>query len=130
MKLNDTDVSFQLDSGAICNLLPLKGSSRVTGDPENLKKNNARLTIYNGTVMYPVEKCNLTSKKGDASQNVGFQVIDKTLRLLLGEETCKGLNFMKILVNDTLNAALSDKTTKFLLTKEVIMKEHKNVFEG
>ena len=52
-------------------------------DPENLylKKSNARLTMYNGIVMYPVVKCNLSCKKGDVSQNVGFQVVDKELKM-------------------------------------------------
>ena len=43
MELNHTDVSFQLDSGATCNLLLLKEYFKVMGDPENLylKERNA-----------------------------------------------------------------------------------------
>ena len=33
--------------------------------------------MYNGAVIYPVAKCILTCKKGDVSQNVEFQVVDK-----------------------------------------------------
>ena len=80
--------------------------------------------------MYPVGKCNLTCKKGDVSQNVEFQFVAKELRPLLEAETCHKLNFNKVLVNDKVNAVLGDETTKLLLTKEVIMKDYTDVFEG
>ena len=80
--------------------------------------------------MYPVGKCNLTCKKGEVSQNAEFQVVDKELRPRLGAETCQKLNFIKVLVNDKVNGLLGDETIKSLLTKEVIMKEYKDVFEG
>ena len=54
-------IKFQLDCGATCNLLPLKDYAKVMGDPDDLyiEKSKAKLTIYNGAVMYPVGKCKL-----------------------------------------------------------------------
>ena len=60
MMVNDNhNVKFQLDCGTTCNLLPLKDYARVMGDPDDLytEKSKAKLTMYNGTVMYPVGKC-------------------------------------------------------------------------
>ena len=112
--------------------LTIEEHCRVKGDPKHscLKKSNARLTMYNNTVMYPIGKCNLTCKKGDVSPNVQFQAVNKELRPLLGAEICQKLKFIKVFLNDTVNALLDDKTTKPFLTKEVIRKEYKDVFEG
>ena len=60
MMVNDiANVKFQLDCGATCNLLPLKDYARVMGDPNDLyiQKSKAKLTMYNGAVMYPAGKC-------------------------------------------------------------------------
>ena len=80
--------------------------------------------------MYSIEKCDLICKKGGVSKNVEFQVVDKELRPRLGTETCQNLNLIKIFVNDKVNAVLGDQTTKPFLTKEIIVKEYKDVFEG
>lgn len=58
---NRAKVKFQLDCGATCNLLPLKDYSRAMGNPDELylTKSKAKLTMYNGDVMYPVGKCKL-----------------------------------------------------------------------
>ena len=55
MMVNDNaNVKFQLNCGATSNLLPLKDFAGVMGDPDDLyiEKSNAKLTMYNGAVMY------------------------------------------------------------------------------
>ena len=49
------------------------------GDPKHLclKKSNAKLTLYNNTVMYHAGMCNFTCEKGDVSPNVEFQAVDR-----------------------------------------------------
>jgi len=51
---NNANVKFQLNCGATSNLLPLKDFAGVMGDPDDLyiEKSNAKLTMYNGAVMY------------------------------------------------------------------------------
>ena len=89
------------------------------GDPENLHSRQVMedQLCVSGTVMLSVEYCNLTCKKGGVSQNVEFQVLDKEFRPHLGTETCQKLNFIKVLVDDKVNAVLDDETTKSFLTK-------------
>ena len=74
------------------------------GDSQNLclKKSNARLTMYNGTVMYHVGKYNLTCKKMMSVRMLSFKFLTE-LRPLLGVETCQKLNFSRVLVNGTVN---------------------------
>ena len=99
---NSKDVTFQLDCGATCNLLPLKELSSILEDPTDLylKKTSATLKMYNGSTMYPLGKCTLRCTKGEVSNDVDFFVVDKNVRPLLGAQTCQELNFIKVMVSD------------------------------
>ena len=104
MMVNDNAyVKFQLDCGATCNLLPLKDYAKVMGDPDDLyiEKSKAKLTMYNGAVMYPVGKCKLKCTRDGSSHVLEFQVVDGDVRPLLSAETCQRLNFLKVLVKDS-----------------------------
>ena len=96
------DVTFQLDCGVTCNLLPLKELSSILEDPTDLylKKTSTTLKMYNGSTMYPLGKCTFRCTKGEVSNDVDFFVVDKNVRPLLGAQTCQELNFMKVMVSD------------------------------
>ena len=80
---NSKDVTFQLDCGATCNLLPLKELSSILEDPTDLcLKTSATLKMYNGSTIYPLGKCTLSCTKGEASNDVDFFVVDKNVRPL------------------------------------------------
>ena len=102
---DNTNVKFQLDCGATCNLLPLKDYARVMGDPNDLyiEKSKAKLTMYNGAVMYPVGKCKLKCTRDGSSHVLEFQVVNGDVRPLLGAESCQRLNFLKVVVKDSLH---------------------------
>ena len=91
MMVNDiANVKFQLDCGSTCNLLPLKDYARVMGDFDDLyiQKSKAKLTMYNGAVMYPVGKCKLKCTRDGSSHVLEFQVVDVDVRPLLSAESC------------------------------------------
>ena len=105
MIINDNPyVKFQLDCGATCNLLPLKNSAKVMGDPDDLyiEKSKAQLTMYNGAVMHPVGKCKLKCRRDGSSHVLEFQVVDGDVRPLPSGESSQRLNFLKVLVKDSL----------------------------
>ena len=54
-------VKFQLHCGATCNILPLKDYIRAMEESDYLyvQRSNAKLSMCNGTVIYPVGKCKL-----------------------------------------------------------------------
>ena len=62
-----------------------------------------------------------------SAKTSSFKYLTKSSHL--GTETCQKLNFIKVLVDDKVNAVLGDKTIKSFLTKEVIVEEYKDVFE-
>ena len=132
-------VKFQLDCGATCNLLPLKNCARVMGDPDDLyiEKSKAKLTMYNGAVMYPVGKCKLKCARDGSSHVHEFQVVDGDVRPLLSAESCQRLNFLKVLVKDSLHhvdTVTQDSQYKPSMSKTVIddsiLTEYADVFEG
>ena len=140
MMVNDNAyVKFQLDCGATCNLLPLKDYARVMGDPDDLyiEKSKAKLTMYNGAVMYPVGKCKLTCTRDGLSHVLEFQVVDGNVRPLLSAASCQRLNFLKVLVKDSLHhvdTVTQDSQYKPSMSKTVIndsiLTEYADVFEG
>ena len=135
---NSKNVTFQLDCGATCNLLPLKELSSILEDPTDLylKKTSATLKMYNGSTMYPLGKCTLRCTKGEVSNDVDFFVVAKNVRPLLGAQICQELNFIKVMVSDatcpetvrSVNDHL--QTSLSVLSEEWILKEYSDVFEG
>ena len=135
---NNANVKFQLDCGATCNLLPLKDYARVMGDPEDLyiEKSKAKLTMYNGAVMYPVGKCKLKCTRDGSSHVLELQVVDGDVRPLLSAESCQRLNFLKVLVKDSLHhvdTVTQDSQYTSSMSKTVIddiLIQYADVFEG
>ena len=132
-------VKFQPDCRATCNLLPLKDYARVIRDPDDLyiEKSKAKLTMYNGAVMYPVGKCKVKCTRDGSSNSLEFQVLDGDVRPLLSAESCQRLNFLKVLVKDSLhrvntvtqNSQYTPSTSKTVID-DSILTEYADVFEG
>ena len=140
MMVNDSaNIKFQLDCGATCNLLPLKDYARVMGDPDDLyiEKSKAKLTMYNGAVMYPVGKCKLKCTRDGSSHVLEFQVVDGEVRPLLSAELCQRLNFLKVLVKDPLHhvdtvtrdSQYTPSTSETIIDDDILT-EYADVFEG
>ena len=129
-------MAFQLDCGATCNLLSLKEFSSIMENPKDLylKKTSATLKMYIGTTMSPLGKSTLTCAKGEISKDVDFFIVDQDVRPLLGAETCQELNLIKVMVDDILDPetvnSVNDKPQTSVLTKDRILKDYIDVFEG
>ena len=99
-----------------------------------LKKTSATLKMYNGTTMSPLGKSTLTCAKGEISKDVDFFIVDQDVRPLLGAETCQELNLIKVMVDDILDPetvnSVNDKPQTSVLTKDRILKDYSDVFEG
>ena len=122
---NSRDVTFQLDCGATCNLLPLKELSSILEDPTDLylKKTSATLKMYNGSTVYPLGKCTLRCTRGEVSKDVHFFVVDKNVRPLLGAQTCQELNFIKVMVSDRRCPETVRSVNDYLQTSPSVLSE-------
>ena len=74
--------------------------------------------------------------KGEMCRDADFFINGEDFRSLLGAETCQELNLIKVMTSDiseseTVNS-VNDKfqTTHIVLTRDQILKEYSNVFEG
>ena len=79
--------------------------------------------MYNGAVMYPVGNCKLKCKRDGSSHVLEFQVVDGDVRPFLIAESCQRLNFLKVLVKDSLHHMDNVINDKILI-------EYADVFEG
>ena len=131
-------MTFQLDRGATCNLLPLKEFSSTMRNAQDLylKRTSATLKMYNGSTMSPLGKSTLRrTTKGEVSKD-DFFIVDDDVRPLLGAETCQELNFIKVMVNDiptseTVNSVnVKCQPNHTALTEERILNECSDVFKG
>ena len=109
------------------------------GDPDDLyiEKSKAKLTMYNGAVIYPVVKCKLKCTRDGSSHVLEFQVVDGDVRPLLSAESCQRLNFLKVQVKDPLHhvdtvsrdSQCTTSTSKTVIDDDILI-EYADVFEG
>ena len=100
-----------------------------TGHPA-LQASKVKLRLFNGAVMKPVGEVALNvQKEGQPPHVLKFQVIEGESKPLLSAETCETLELLKINCNPTpqVNSICENQTN---LTKEKILQDYKDVFEG
>ena len=77
--------------------LQLQQGNTAQNDDLYIEKSKAKLT------MYPVGKGKLKCMRDGSSHVLKFQVVDGDVRPRLSAESCQRLNFLKILVKDSLH---------------------------
>lgn len=100
-----------------------------TGHPA-LQASKVKLPLFNGAVMKPVGEVALDVQKvGQSPQVLKFQVTDMDSRPLLFAETCETLELLKInwIPTPQVKSICENQTN---LTKEKILQDYKDVFEG
>ena len=127
--LSDHDVSFLMDTGAECNLLPLDVYQKVTGDL-HLNFLSARgksvLVLANGDEQLIEGKATVyVSRKGDAHKIEVNVVRGHGYEPILSKQTMLQMNLIKILESDR------DPRVNVLKTDtEPLLEEYDDVFEG
>ena len=126
-----TKLDCQLDTGATCNVLTHRDLSVIcqTGHPA-LQASKVKLRLFNGAVMKPVGEVALNvQKEGQPPHVLKFQVIEGDSKPLLSAETCETLELLKIncIPTPQVNSICQNQTN---LTKEKILQDYKDVFEG
>lgn len=118
-----TELTCQLDTGATCNAISLHDLAVITqtGDPP-LKSSKVKLRLFDSSLMKP---------RGSTAQ-LNFQVVDTKNKPLLSPETCERLGLLKVTINKAseVNVVTAQDKPRVPLTREAILKEYKDVFEG
>ena len=129
-----TELECQLDTGATCNVMSYRDLVAInqTSKPR-LKKSKVKLRLFDGSIMKPLGMARVKVHRNGTTDELKFQIVDKTSKPLLSAETCETLGLMKVTIGDEIpvNSVVSETAKpRSPLTKENILREYKDVFEG
>ncbi|XP_063370221.1 uncharacterized protein LOC134658469 [Cydia amplana] len=119
--INGASITFNLDSGADTNVLPLRFLPEIGYSVNDLVQTRIRLTAYSGDQINVAGKCHLKVKYKNNSHVVSFIIADVTSPPVLGRSTCEELNLVRRVMNietSGLNSCLG------------MLDEYGDVFEG
>ena len=118
----------QLDTGSTCNVISYTDLVQLLQDgnpPLNVTK--SKLELFDGTFMQPVGVTTLTVVRRGKQYDPQFQVVGSPNKPLLSAEKCAQLGLLKVEIEPYEEVhSLESK----ILTKEQIMANYKDVFEG
>ena len=118
INVNGADITFKVDTGAQCNILPLQVFNKIRNRP-TLDHCTMKLTTYGGNTINPVGKCEMNITTKHQSEKADFFIVKvENTKPLLGLKTCHRLNIINI--NSVENAANTDS----------IIEEYSEIFTG
>ena len=98
---------------------------RITTKP-HIKKSEVKLTAYSGDIIKPIGQVDLDIKINNRQETLRFQVIDNAPTSLISGQASEDLGLIKVNRELLVNSVSESQP----LTKEQIMKEYKDVFQG
>lgn len=124
-------VKFQLDTGATCNVISKVTLERCLG-PVMLDQPSRVLTMYNQSTIKPLGQCTLQlhNYKNGKSYETEFVVLEREAMPLLGSETIQEMDLVKVQLENILSIEIKDHMYRKPLTKEMLLLEYPDVFEG
>ena len=98
LKINGQKLTFRLDTGADCNVLPLSLLNQVA--PKHaLQKSSFKLVTYSRHKVEPLGKALLQCEYKSEIHQLEFQIIESNLPAILGGESCAKMGLIKRLYN-------------------------------
>ena len=98
-------VTFEIDTGASCNILPLADYIKATGDRQGafISSTQAQLTMHNNTRATPVGKAMLRVERGGSTHLLRFFVMKSAVMPILGKSSSVGMKLVQILDCDNIH---------------------------
>lgn len=119
--VNETQINFQLDTGAETNVLPYN-LYKIINSKEPIQQTNAKIESYGGYKLNTMGTVLLKCKVKDIVKDVHFIIVDHTNCVpILGLNTCISLNLVQRI--NQLDFKKSSELDKFI-------SQNKEVFEG
>ena len=140
-KVNQTkDVSFQIDTGATCNVMPFGVYKHITKDFEGrqLKSTKSVLMMHNKSRVFPRGIVSLQTERNSHGYRVQFLIVDNCEVPLLSLVTSEQLGLVKIIDSDAATSADAPRDVRQVdvtpnnkpVEKEEILYEYRDVFDG
>lgn len=119
-------IKMLVDSGASCNVIPMKVLPKGT----LIKRTDKTLSMYSKSTMNAVGKTTIkiTNPKNAESYNVDFIVVQGEYTPLLGLQTAITMKLLKVRTENILQVADQVPVETTPLTKESVLEEYADVF--
>ena len=104
-------LSFQVDTGAQCNVVPLELYKKATKDHElaHMMPDRQKITMYGGAEILVIGKVILRVWHGNFRCRLDCRIVNKNkIRLLLGRKACLGMKIGAYIDNNKLNKPNAD----------------------
>ena len=119
------EMAMQIDNGSAVNCIRHQDLVRITTKP-HIKKSEVKLTAYSGDIIKPIGQVDLDIKINNRQETLRFQVIDNAPTSLISGQASEDLGLIKVNRELLVNSVSESQP----LTKEQIIKEYKDVFQG
>ena len=129
-------VTFEIDTGASCNVLPLADYIKATGDKRGalLNPTKTRLMMHNNTSATPVGKVMLHVERSGNTHLLCFLVMKSAVTPILGKSSSIGMKLVKILDCDIVHSVNSDtlisRDSQVNRLGDPILSQYLDVFNG
>ncbi|KAG1651802.1 hypothetical protein GQR58_026737 [Nymphon striatum] len=135
LSIGNENLTFKLDTGAEANTISY--SSFITLQKKipylKLLKTNVKLSAYGNSKVKPAGICMIDCYTMGKSEKLEFFVVDIKAPHILGLSACKSLNLVKridVINSNDINSPRSLAEQVCVVTKDEIIKNYKDVFEG
>ena len=148
IQVEDCNVKMKIDTGAEVDVMPLRVFKQLNNRcKEQLRLNptNMKLLGYGGSEIMVLGKCNTKCKAKDKEIVTDFYVVETDSRTVLGFQSCKALNLIKVMCSveeelDKSKDRITDDALNFTVKKiekmsgeslkNEVLQMYPNVFTG
>lgn len=109
---------FQADTGAQCNVVPVKLYKKATKDTHltSLKPCRSQITAYGGATIPVIGTVLLPVQRGNIRCTLHCKIVQHdNIRPILGRQACLGMKIVSYLDNDELNKPSTDNAIVYAL---------------
>ena len=134
MKANhhSRDVKCQIDMRTMCNITNYLTYCKISQDGDaRLCNSSAKLCLYDGTTMLPLGQTTVDCTFCDRTYPLCFQIVETNQSPLLSAKASQRLGLVTLHVSESMNnISKVPQSSVEPLTRERILTEYKDVFEG
>ena len=127
-------VTFEIDTGASCNILPFTDYVKATGDRQGIHiiPSRTRLTMHNNTSAIPLGKAMLEVERGGNTHLLRFFIMKSSVMPILGKDSSVGIKLVQILDCDDIHSISSDapNSRSSQSLSDPILQQYHDVFSG
>ncbi|XP_033745588.1 uncharacterized protein K02A2.6-like [Pecten maximus] len=93
--VEDKSLLFQLDTGAMCNVISLQTLTEINALHKLTSQSVIPLRSYSGHVIKPEGKATLKCKYKEHVKNLTFHVVNRDVKPILGAQSCKEMELVQ-----------------------------------